>query len=315
MRTLYRLPPGPHRKPATSPGLLALLVLMCFVSPGAAPVAAQFPLPDDVNDFLQDLFRLTPQQREELRSVEVPWRTEQGYGRQLLLGYQQQLRRQRIGWSDRNRDARYLQELVQRMQPLMTHAARYRRIQVYVVDSPDIDARSIPGGHLIFWRGLLEFAESEAALIGIVGHELSHLDRRHQLKPIQQWIRAREHLARPRDRDSNEFFEFGQSMMKTFHPFHPDEEAEADRDSVDWMYQLGYDPRELARLFERLADRRAAAELPLPGFLQTHPLFPQRARAVLEQYGTLQRDNPRVDLIIGREALIRRSPDPAIAPH
>lgn len=288
------------------------LVLLCLLP--AASVEAQLPIPEAVNGFLEDLFRLTPQQREELRKVEVPWNLEQEFGRQILLGYQQQLRRQGLRYSDRDREARYLQQLVQRMQPRMAHAARYRRIQVSVVDSPEIDARSIPGGYLVFSRGLLEFADSEAALIGIVGHELSHLDRRHQLKPLQHWIRTRDQLARPRDTGFPPFFGLTESMLKSWHPFHPDEEAEADRDAVDWMYHEGYDPRELARLFERLAERQAGAALPLPDFLRTHPLFPRRAAAVVEQYDTLQRDKPRAELIVGREALLQRSPVPRPAP-
>ena len=70
----------------------------------------------------------------------------------------------------------------------MNHARRYRQVQVYVADSSEVDAQSIPGGCLVFHRGLLDVAESEAARVGIIGHELSHLDRRHQLKPIQQMI-------------------------------------------------------------------------------------------------------------------------------
>ena len=38
-----------------------------------------------------------------------------------------------------------------------------------------------PGGTLIFFRGILDFAGSEAALVGVIGHELSHLDHGHQL--------------------------------------------------------------------------------------------------------------------------------------
>lgn len=289
-------------------------MLVCLLVLGTPGAWAQLPIPAEAESFLQDLLRLTPQQREELQKVEVPWRTEQDFGRQLLLGYQQNLRRQGIQWSDRNRDARYLRGLVQRIRPLMSQAARYRQIQVYVVNVPDVDARSVPGGYLLFSRGLLEFAESEAALMGIVGHEISHLDRRHQLKPIQQQIRAQNYLAGPREPDAAEFFDLGQSMMKSFHPFHPDEEAEADRDGVDWMYRLGYDPRELARLFQRLADRPAGPNAPLPGFLQTHPLFPRRAQAVLEQYQRLQRADPRENLSVGREALAKRTPAPQLDP-
>ena len=43
-------------------------------------------------------------------------------------------------------------------------SSRRRSAFAHVADGPDVDARSIPGGYLVFHRGLLDFAESEAAL-------------------------------------------------------------------------------------------------------------------------------------------------------
>ena len=38
-------------------------------------------------------------------------------------------------------------------------------------------------------------------------------------------------------------------------PFRPEDESEADRDGAAWAYRAGYDPREMAALFERLHQR------------------------------------------------------------
>ena len=81
----------------------------------------------------------------------------------------------------RGKDVTYLRELVASIQPLLVNRQRYPTIQVLLADSPQIDARSFPGGSLVFCRGLLDSAGSEAALVGIIAHELVHLDRGHVL--------------------------------------------------------------------------------------------------------------------------------------
>jgi predicted Zn-dependent protease len=205
----------------------------------------------------------------------------------------------------------YLLELANRVKPLLTNSQRYPTLRVYVVDSREVDARSIPGGILIFYRGLLEYAENEAALIGIVGHELSHLDRKHQLKPLQQQQLARQKLQQKGDQgmfDPQDFFEIGKASFNSFHPFHPDEEAEADLDAVGWMYQLGYQPTELGKLFQRLAAGNRPGTNAMPSFLRTHPTFPERSVKVTRETARLQKLEPKTELIVGREELKRRIP-------
>jgi len=84
----------------------------------------------------------------------------------------------------RGKDVDYLRRLVETIRPLLTRADRYREITIYLADSPRCDARSLPGGTLVFFQGLLNSAESEAALVGVVGHELSHLEHNHPLVQI-----------------------------------------------------------------------------------------------------------------------------------
>lgn len=274
-------------------------------------ILAQVDFSQGMEEMMGGMFGLTAEEREELRKVEVAIRAEKEYGENVFSGFKQQLAGQRISISDRNKDAKYLLELANRIKPLMQNGQRYPKLRIYVVDSKDVDARSIPGGILIFYRGLLEYAESEAALIGIVGHELSHLDRKHQLKPLQQQKLAQQKMQQMGNQgmfDPQDFFNFGKQAFGSFHPFHPDEEAEADLDAVRWMYQLGYQPAELGRLFRRLSTgNRPGADF-IPSFLRTHPTFPERSEKVAQETNRLQQANPRADLVIGREELIKRTP-------
>ena len=69
------------------------------------------------------------------------------------------------------KSVQYLRNLVETIRPLMTDGKRYPKIQVYLVQSSDCEARTFPGGTIIFSHGLLEFGGSEAAVERIVGHD------------------------------------------------------------------------------------------------------------------------------------------------
>jgi len=48
-----------------------------------------------------------------------------------------------------------------------------------ILDSPVVNAFAVPGGYIYFTRGILAQFNSEAELIGVLGHELGHVTARH----------------------------------------------------------------------------------------------------------------------------------------
>lgn len=237
-------------------------------------------------------------ERAQLARIEIPWHEEQRFGRQVLDGYEKQLLSEQKTIERRGRDVEYLDQLVAIIRPRMKHAVRYKRIRVGVVPTDQPDAYSIPGGDLLFTRGLLETAGSEAALVGVIAHELSHLDRGHQLLPLKQ----AKLTAQPTDWRQ---FLGTMAMMK---PFHPEFEREADEDAFRWMVATGYDPRELAHLLESW-DQQQNTRAPwievIPSFVRSHPDAGLRAASLLLSYDRL---GPGQDFYIGHENWKRRLP-------
>ncbi len=113
-----------------------------------------------------------------LEEIDVSARDERQIGKRAVDACLQQLQTQHLRIVRRGKDVAYLKSLVKKIQPMMRQQERYPKIEVYLVLSDHCDARCFPGGYLVFFRGLLESAENEATLIGMVGHELSHLRRR-----------------------------------------------------------------------------------------------------------------------------------------
>ncbi len=249
----------------------------------------------DVEAFFDQVFgEQTPEQRRALEQVEISWQEEQQFGRQALDRFLADLRRQNIRVVSRGKEVERLRRLVEKIRPQMEHADRYRSITVLVAESPESDARCFPGGNLVFFRGLLEEVPSESALVGVIGHELSHIDHGHQLRYLKAMRLAQRTFSAGRAAEPRNMMHDTLLLTRTFaRPFRPEEELEADRDGVTWAYRAGYDPRDLAKLFLLFEERKGKPNAVLPAFLRTHPYDRQRYEAVLQRYEELVRTEPR----------------------
>ncbi|PKO46363.1 MAG: peptidase [Betaproteobacteria bacterium HGW-Betaproteobacteria-22] len=55
-----------------------------------------------------------------------------------------------------------------------------------VIESSDLNAFAAPGGYIMLTKGLYQKLENEAQLAGVLGHEIAHVVKKHQLKVIQK---------------------------------------------------------------------------------------------------------------------------------
>ena len=271
----------------------------------AAVLAAQLPqalsaqepfFPADPEQMLDAFFGpQTAQERNRLEAVEVSWQEESRFGEQAVRAFLQQLKHQQITVTSRGPDVEKLRRLAETVRPQMRNADRYRRLRIYIAESSATDARCFPGGTLVFFRGLLDFAPDDATLVGVIGHELSHLDHGHQLVHLRGAKLAQETFSGRQSFDPARFFRGGVQLMRVFgRPFRPEDEAQADRDGATWAYRAGYDPRALAQLFLRWQQRDQQQRDRWMAYFRTHPYHQDRYEDVMEVYRQLQRDEPRV---------------------
>jgi predicted Zn-dependent protease len=250
----------------------------------------------------------TEEDRKILEHVEVSPEEERRLGQAVLDGFLSELKRQKIAAVSRGKDAQYLRDLIATVRPKMTHADRYRAIDVYVVQSPLAEARSVPGGTLVFFRGLLESAGSEAAVVSVVGHELAHLDRGHQLYRVKGMKLAQQSFRQGAGPSPAQFMGLATQMVRLWaRPFRPEDETAADRDAVRWTFEAGYDPRAVLAVFDAIRRQKKGPPIPMPAFLQSHPPPESRRNDVMALYDELTRGNDGVKLYVGRENLRRRT--------
>ena len=55
-----------------------------------------------------------------------------------------------------------------------------------VIESSDLNAFAAPGGYVLITKGLYQQLTNEAQLAGVLGHEIAHIVKKHQLKILQK---------------------------------------------------------------------------------------------------------------------------------
>ncbi|MGA2259110.1 MAG: M48 family metallopeptidase [Thermoguttaceae bacterium] len=297
---------------AVRPFRLALLAA-CFaaVLPGSGRAAeprrppVEIPFADPQKMFDRMFGPDTEEDEKALSRVEISIPEERQMGETAVAAFLADLKQRGISVASRGKDVQYLHDLVETVRPLMTNGKRYRSIRIYLAQSSDCEARTFPGGTIIFFRGLLELGGSEAAVVGIVGHELAHLDRGHVLKRARRLKLAQQAFSGGGSGFSPQrFMEAGTQFTQLWtRPFSHKDEAVADGDGARWAYQVGYDPREMAKLFLMVGQRQKNQHVPMPTFFQSHPDPKSRHDAVMKLYAERQQAAPNNALYVGKENL------------
>ncbi|MEN6371770.1 MAG: M48 family metalloprotease [Armatimonadota bacterium] len=156
-----------------------------------------------------------------------------------------------------------------------------------VIDSDDINAFSIPGGHIYVYKGLINACETDHELAGVLAHEIAHAAHHHMVYLLKEQSRIEGKtaiilvaslLGNMRSGDMSNVM-MGAQYYKTgkISGFGQKAERDADLTAIDYLIQAGYNPVGMLTFLERLADH---PDLVNWGILQTHPHPWERVEAV-----------------------------------
>jgi predicted Zn-dependent protease len=144
-----------------------------------------------------------------------------------------------------------------------------------VIDDPTVNAFALPGGFIYVTRGIMTHLNSEAELVGVLGHEIGHVTARHGASRMSKAQLAGLGLGVGMIL-SPEFRQFGdlaqQGMGLLFLKYSRDDERQADELGYRYMVNGGWDAREMPEVFgvlKRVSEVAGAGRL--PNWLATHP--------------------------------------------
>lgn len=163
-------------------------------------------------------------------------------------------------------------------------------LHVSVIQSREINAFALPGGYLFIERGLLEAADDEAELAGVLAHEMAHDAARHANKLMKKatiagiFYQAAQVAAMILTGGAAGigtyyalqygFYGLGFVLNLNLLGVSRDYEMEADQLGVQYAWNSGYDPSGFIRFFDKIATREGYVNG--ASWFRTHPPFYQR---------------------------------------
>ena len=145
----------------------------------------------------------------------------------------------------------------------------------YVLESKEVNAFAVPGGHLFMFTGLYALLKTQDELAAVTGHELAHIYRQHWAKAYVKQIERERAVAIATLLAGNKgaALGWGAVLSTVFRQkFSRQEEDEADAYGLKDMVSAGYNPQGMVMLF-RLFE--AGDEKTIP-FLSDHPMTSDR---------------------------------------
>ena len=178
--------------------------------------------------------------------------------------------------------------------------------QFNVIDDASVNAFALPGGPVFITRGILSHMNSEAELVSVLGHEIGHITARHSVSQMSQQQLLGLGLGigsilSPTVADLSGVASAGLSVLFLKHG--RDDEKQSDELGFKYMVREGYDPREMASMFETLQRTGGSPEGRLPEWLSTHPNPENRETATMARVDSLNRDVGTMR--VGRDDFIR----------
>ncbi len=163
-----------------------------------------------------------------------------------------------------------------------------------VVDTDDVNAFALPGGYLYVNRGLIETAETESELAGVIGHEIGHVVGHHGARQIskQYGLAVLVELVAGSDENSSlardiasQFASFGAGL--TLLKYGRLAEQESDAYAVQFTSKAGIHPEGVAKFFEKLLALHENQPEGIAVWFTTHPPTQERINFVRQEINKL----------------------------
>lgn len=187
------------------------------------------------------------------------------------------------------------------------------RLAFLMIDSDVLNAFAAPGGIIGVNAGLFLYAENEGEFASVLAHELAHISQRHYARSVEEQRNNRlpsmAGLLASLIIGAAAGGEAGQAALMTTQAiglenqlrFSRSNEEEADRIGIRNLYNAGFDPEDMAGMFEHMLRASSFSRRP-PEFLSTHPLDEKRIADSRNRANTY----PAVDRAQNPEYLLMR---------
>ncbi|MDH3706018.1 MAG: M48 family metallopeptidase [Acidimicrobiia bacterium] len=179
---------------------------------------------------------------------------------------------------------------------LVAHTELAERPWVFtVIDDPTVNAFALPGGRIYVHSGLLQAIETEEQLLGVLAHEISHVEARHSTERLTTEYGISLVGAALLGDDAGLLEQLATQVLTAgaTAKFSRDDEREADRLGLVTLGEAGEAPESMASFFRVLLAEQQRRPSSVEQFFATHPLTEDRVDDVLERSAGVERVGER----------------------
>ena len=154
-----------------------------------------------------------------------------------------------------------------------------KKLKIHIIQKNEINAFALPNNHLVVYTGLIESCENEAELMGVLGHEIAHIQKNHLMKKLVKEAGLAVLVSTAGGKTGGEVL---QKTLKLFTSSSYDRnlEREADITSVDYLIKANIDAEHFANFLYRLSDEEK--NIPQQAYwISTHPESKERAEDII----------------------------------
>ena len=191
-----------------------------------------------------------------------------------------------------------------------------------VLDSAEINAFALPGGHIYVTRGILAYLNSEAELAGVLGHEIGHVTARHSVRQMSvaqgsDIALSLASLFSPALRNQSVQSITGLLGNALLSGYGREHELEADHLGAEYLSRVGYDTQAMIRVVgvlknQELFDAEVAKQegrqpRPYHGLFASHPDNDTRLKQVITdatRYGGGRLDDGRAAFLANAGGMV-----------
>ncbi|MCF8330885.1 MAG: M48 family metallopeptidase [Bacteroidales bacterium] len=165
-------------------------------------------------------------------------------------------------------------------------------IKLHILKKDQINAFALPDGHIVIFTGLMDAADDQNELAGVMAHELAHIKQGHVMQRLTREIGISVLLSMASGNSGSTVIRDAAKMLSSS-AFDRNMEREADFYATEYMANSQLDPEALARFLFRLS-LNENENLEKLVWISSHPASRERAEYIVEHAENLPKTSDYV---------------------
>ena len=197
---------------------------------------------------------------------------------------------QQYKFSDHGKDYERINRIGQRVARI-SHRQDYK-YQFFLIEKDELNAFTTPGGRIYIFSGLINKLTSDDQIASVLAHEIGHCAARHTVKKFQAAMGYNligSIILGQVGEGAKQIASMSSNMVMgiVFSAYGRQDEYEADRLGIKYLYQAGYDPNATISTLQTL--QRESKGVGAPTVLRSHPHIPDRIEAAKKEIQLINR--------------------------